>query len=298
MITKMSSCPQVLCIRGCWHGYIRSRIIWTRWLPKCHHTQRCCEYGGCSKQVHPVEESQDITMTVDGLNWVRFVTPTRRRWASNNYITRVKTGSQSVGDKMRKREPAPSRSPIEQLQLERRCWNEDHVPVEAGPPDPQLSSPGEWERDDIMAIRVGVNMLQFCSASNSLSHSKAFSNPFEPFQIKWEVYFSKELCLLSLLCRRYDSECICIWVCNNWRIHFHSSVDTSVRRDQCQWSSRGRHIIVTATVKHPVKHTHTMLHTIQYVTFCNTKYKLGVQIFVNMVSIVAFIVNIILLKGI
>ena len=44
-----------------------------------------------------------------------------------------------------------------------------------------------------MANRVGVNMLQFCSVSNS-SHT-------QPFQIKCEVYFSKELCRSSLLCR-------------------------------------------------------------------------------------------------
>ena len=75
---------------------------------------------------------------------------------------------------------------------------------------PRLSNTGERERNTVMAIRVGVNMLQFSSASNSLSHSKTFSNPFEPFQIKWEVYFSKELCRSSLLCRCYDSACICI----------------------------------------------------------------------------------------
>ncbi len=38
-----------------------------------------------------------------------------------------------------------------------------------------------------------------------LSHSKTFSNPFEPFQIKWEVYFSKELCVLAFIVSRYDS---------------------------------------------------------------------------------------------
>ena len=77
-------------------------------------------------------------------------------------------------------------------------------PREAGPPGHQLSSPGEWERNAVMAIRVGVNVLQFCSVSNSLSHTT--------FLIKWEVYFSKELCCSSLLCRRYDSvyRCICI----------------------------------------------------------------------------------------
>ena len=41
------------------------------------------------------------------------------------------------------------------------------------------------------------------------SHSKTFSNPFEPFQIKWEVYFFKELCRSSSL-RRYVFACICI----------------------------------------------------------------------------------------
>ena len=38
-----------------------------------------------------------------------------------------------------------------------------------------------------MAIRVGVNMLQFCSVSNSLSHT-TLSN------IVRGTYFSKELC--------------------------------------------------------------------------------------------------------
>ena len=56
VITEMSSYPQVLCIRGCWHSYIRSSIISTNWLPKCHHAHSCCEYGGCWKQVHPVED--------------------------------------------------------------------------------------------------------------------------------------------------------------------------------------------------------------------------------------------------
>ena len=40
-------------------------------------------------------------------------------------------------------------------------------PRKAGPPGPGLSSPGERQRNAVMAIRVGVNMLQFCSVSNS-----------------------------------------------------------------------------------------------------------------------------------
>ena len=42
----------------------------------------------------------------------------------------------------------------------------------------------------------------FCNSVQSptyLPHSKTFRNPFEPFQIKWEVYFSKELCPLVFI---------------------------------------------------------------------------------------------------
>ena len=45
---------------------------------------------------------------------------------------------------------------------------------------------------------VGVNMLQFCSVYNSLSHT-TLSN--------------KELCRSSLLCHRYDFACICRCIC-------------------------------------------------------------------------------------
>ena len=44
-------------------------------------------------------------------------------------------------------------------------------PRDAGPPGPRLSSPGERERNAVMANRVAVNMLLFCSVSNSLSHT-------------------------------------------------------------------------------------------------------------------------------
>ena len=65
-------------------------------------------------------------------------------------------------------------------------------PRDAVPPGPWLSSPGERERNAVEAIRVGVNMLKFCSVSISLSHIT--------FSIKWEVYFSKELCRSSWFC--------------------------------------------------------------------------------------------------
>ncbi len=65
-------------------------------------------------------------------------------------------------------------------QLERRCWNENYVPAEAGPPGPRLSSPGERERKAVIARRVGESMsFSLCSVSNSLSHTT--------LSIKWEV---------------------------------------------------------------------------------------------------------------
>ena len=42
-------------------------------------------------------------------------------------------------------------------------------------------------------------MLLFCSVSNSPLTDNIFRNLFEPFQIKWEVYFSKELCPLVFI---------------------------------------------------------------------------------------------------
>ena len=89
---------------------------------------------------------QGTALIVEGLNWVRIVTLARSTWVSNYHLTPA-TGSSD--------------------QLERRCWNENHVPAEAGPPGPRLSSLGERERKAAMARRVGDNMPQFCSVSNS-----------------------------------------------------------------------------------------------------------------------------------
>ena len=40
-------------------------------------------------------------------------------------------------------------------QLERRCWNEEHVPERLVPQAPRLSSREERERNSVVAIRVG-----------------------------------------------------------------------------------------------------------------------------------------------
>ena len=55
--------------------------------------------------------------------------------------------------------PGEDRKSVGDKMLEWRPYPREAVP--------RLSSPGERERNAVMAIRVGVNMLQLCSASNS-----------------------------------------------------------------------------------------------------------------------------------
>ena len=100
-----------------------------------------------------------------------------------------------------------AQAPIEQLEIRRveeMMLEWGTRPTEAGSLGPRLNSTGEEERNAIMARRVGVNMLQFCSVSSSLSHTN--------LSIKSVVYFSKELCRSSLLCRHYYSACICVCI--------------------------------------------------------------------------------------
>ena len=95
------------------------------------------------------------------------------------------------------------RPPIEQLQLERRCWNEEHVPERLSP-RPSVEQPRRTEKKrrcghksggQYVAVLFGLQLL--------LTH-----NPFN----KVRGIFSKELFRSSLLCCRYDSACICVCI--------------------------------------------------------------------------------------
>ena len=115
------------------------------------------------------------------------------------WYNRGETGSQAVGVQGLKsafqielREPALSR--------------------EAGHPGPRLSCPGKRERRTVMAGGAGGQYVAVFVRSPTPSHT-------QPFQIKWGVYFFKELCRSSLLCWicfcTYMCMYSCSWLCNS-----------------------------------------------------------------------------------
>ena len=77
-----------------------------------------------------------------------------------------------------------------------RCDREIQRSAESWAPGSPVEHQENKKDTTLMAIRVGVNMLQFCSVSNSLSHIT--------FQIKWEVYFFK-----VVFARRYYRAVVC-----------------------------------------------------------------------------------------
>ena len=109
------------------------------------------------------------------VEWVRLWCSQEEEWVSNHYITRLKTGSQLVGDQMSWREDAGLRN------MSQRDWAPSWATKEIGK-ETRLW-PIEWGSICVSSVR-----------SPTPSHT-------QPFQIKWEVYFSKELCCSSLSCR-------------------------------------------------------------------------------------------------
>ena len=123
-------------------------------------------------------------------------------------------------------------------------------------------------------------MLQFCSVSNSLSHTT--------LSIKWEVY--KELCRSSsLLCRCYDSACVCVWVYymirSLYRIEIFNLVSAFKKRYELtcrkanEWTTTHTHIhIFTHTDTHAQAYAHTdkrigtLRHVCWKIFFCLVRF--------------------------
>ena len=93
-----------------------------------------------------------------------------------------------------------------------KCWNENHVPAEAGPPGPRLSSPRERERKAVIARRDWWSICcSLCSVFNSLSHTT--------LSMKWEVYFSKEVCPLVFIASSWFCMHMFMYSCSWLRLY-------------------------------------------------------------------------------
>ena len=86
--------------------------------------------------------------------------------------------------------------------LETRCSRESQHTAEWAPGLPVEHQ--ENGKEILMAIRVGVNMLQFCSVSDSLSHMTLFN--------KVRGIFFKEDFARLYYCVNMYSRCICVYM--------------------------------------------------------------------------------------
>ena len=76
-------------------------------------------------------------------------------------------------------------------ELEIRRWIEDHVPERLGPQAPGWAAQENGKETRLWPEDWG----SICSSS----FRSTISSHTQPFQIKWEVYFSKELCRSSII---------------------------------------------------------------------------------------------------
>ena len=78
-----------------------------------------------------------------------------------------------------------------------------------GPRDPRFSSPPKRERTAARGRGIWGQYVAVCSVSNSPLAHNPFATLSQPFRIKWEVYFSKELCSFVIIID-FVFACICI----------------------------------------------------------------------------------------
>ena len=83
--------------------------------------------------------------------------------------------------------------------LKIRCWNAEHVLERLGLQAPGWAAQENGKETLLWPKEWGSICCSSVQPPTHLSHSKIFSNPFEHFQVKWEVYFSKEKCPLVVI---------------------------------------------------------------------------------------------------
>ena len=94
-------------------------------------------------------------------------------------------------------------------ELEIRCGRGNQYPERLGPQAPGWAVQEDRKKTRLWPIEWGSICCSSVRSPTPLSHTT--------LSIKWVVYFSKELYRSSLLCRWYDSECICRYICIMWR---------------------------------------------------------------------------------
>ena len=88
-----------------------------------------------------------------------------------------------------------------------RCWIEEHVPERLGPQAPGWAAQENGKETRLWPIEWWSICCSFVR-SPTPSHT-------QPFQIKWEVYFSKNcVARLYYVVVMILHACICLWVCN------------------------------------------------------------------------------------
>ena len=130
---------------------------------------------------HAIPKTAEVTHS-DGQLWGDI------EWAIELLYNLVKTGSQLVWRS----------DPLVTI-----CDRESQHPVEWAP-GPPVEQHQENGKETLMAIRVEINMLQSLFG---------LQLPLtQPFQIKWEVYFFKEVFACLYYCVNMYSACICVYM--------------------------------------------------------------------------------------
>ena len=157
--------------------------------PSCQKKKSTCVNNRCIRSKISGDQGQPWLLR----GWIEWeiVTLAGSRWVSNYYITPA-TGSSD--------------------QLERRCWNESHVPAEAWPQAPGWAAQENGKEILLWPEEWGSICCSSVQSPTHLSHTT--------LSIKIEVYFSKELCPLVFIASLW----FCIWVYNNSNTWNHLTV--------------------------------------------------------------------------
>ena len=172
-----------------WHGRVWL-MIWDRVkIPRYSH-----------RLMHRKRVSCELHDSYIRLMMIKHAIPEILSGRLNYYITLWRQEVSQFGDQTRWWQDAVEKASTQQ----------------SGPLGLRLSSPGERERHNADGHKSGGQYIAVFVQPPTPSHSKTLSNPFEPFQIKWEVYFSKNwvarfYCVVVIILHAHvDVLCVCI----------------------------------------------------------------------------------------